>query len=129
MLSSVNRTGPTTTRRQVLWLALLGIAMIVLPLVGASQGETAAQPAAKEGRIYFWLDQRLASVQPDGKEFKWHSKRMVNSSGLPNVSHLGDLRISRDGQRVAFFMGAWRVGDDDKTDIEGKLRVLSLDKE
>jgi hypothetical protein len=86
-------------------------------------------PAAKEGRIYFWLDQRLASVQPDGKDFKWHSKVMVNSSGLPNVAHLGDLRISPDGRRVAFNMGAWRLGDDVKTDIDIKLRVLSLDKE
>jgi hypothetical protein len=83
----------------------------------------------KEGRIYFWLDQRLASVQPDGKDFKWHSKVMVNSSGLPNVSHLGNLRISPDGQRVAFFMGEVSVGDDDKTDMETKVRVLRLDKE
>jgi dipeptidyl aminopeptidase/acylaminoacyl peptidase len=88
-----------------------------------------AKPVVKEGRIYFWLDQRLASVQPDGKDRKWHSKRMVNSSGLPNVALLGNLRISPDGRHCAFIMGGTRVGEDDKTDIEVKLRVLGLDKE
>jgi RNA polymerase sigma factor (sigma-70 family) len=102
----------------------------VVFLGGNQVPKTAAQPAAKEGRIYFWLDQRLASVQPDGKDFKWHSKRMVNSSGLPNVAHLGDLRVSPDGQRVAFCMGGVRVKNDvDKTDTEVKMRVLTLDKE
>ena len=102
--------------------------MEYLPLVGASQEPTAAQLAAKEGRLYFWFDQRLASSQPDGKDFKWHSKVMVNSSGFPNVAYLGDLRISPDGRRVAFNMGAWRSGDDAKTDTAVKMRVLSLDK-
>ena len=129
MLPSVSRIRATTTNRQISLLALIAIIVIALPLIRASQAGTAEQPAAEQGRIYFWLDQRLASVQPDGKDFKWHSKQMVNSSGLPNVAHLGDLRVSPDGQRVAFKMGGMRIGDDDTTDMEVKMRVLSLDKE
>jgi len=129
MQSLVRLIRGTTTIRPIFLRAFLAFAVIAWPVFRPTPVRTAEQPAAMPGRIYFWLDQRLASIQPDGKDFKWHSKTMVNSSGLPNVARLGGLRISPDGRRVAFFMGGVGVGADDKTDLELKLRVLSLDKE
>jgi len=126
MMSTNPRRGATTIRRQLFWLALC-VAVIVLPLIGASPRGARAQPAAKEGRIYFWRDNRLASVQPDGKDLKWHSPGMVNSSGRPNV-HLRDLRVSPDSQAVTFAMAGYGVNRD-MTELGNKTRILRLDKE
>src|SRR6266545_683016 len=97
MLFTVTRPGATKTRRLFRCLALCGIAVMAFPLVGASRGGTEEQPADKEGRIYFWRDKRVASVLPDGKDLKWHSKVMLNAGGFPNVD-LGTLRVSPNGQ-------------------------------
>jgi WD40 repeat protein len=126
MSSTITRTGATTTHGWVFWPALWAMAAMVLSLVEALQG-TAAQPDGKEGRIYFWRDNRLASVQPDGKNLKWHSKEMVNSSGLPNV-RLSAVRVSPDCQAAAFPMAGYGVNDG-KTDTEARTRILKLDKQ
>jgi RNA polymerase sigma factor (sigma-70 family) len=82
----------------------------------------------KEGRIYFWRDKRLASVQPDGKDLKWHSKVIVNAGGFPNV-HLGHLRVSPDRRMVAFGMAGYSRNEDKTTDHKKTTRILRLDKE
>jgi Tol biopolymer transport system component len=133
MFSTVSRTAASTSPRDVLWPVLWGIVVTaLLPLVGPLQ-VSAEKPAVKEGRIYFWRDKRVASVQPDGKDLKWHSSVMKNAGGFPNV-FLGHPRVSPNGQAVAFPMAGYSVkfgnGTGEKTtDHEWKTRILTLDKE
>ena len=97
LLPLLGNSDAVLSRRDVLRLAGTGLAVGALPLLRSRRPATAQPPDVSPGRIVFIRNARLASIRPDGSEFKYLSPNDLKPEEFPNVSHL-----SPDGKRIAF---------------------------
>jgi Tol biopolymer transport system component len=126
MLPVLAMNAPHLRRRDLLRLAVLSGALLILPLIRLQDGATADEPAPKpkeERILYWWKEGRLATIRPDGKDIKW-----ITEAARPGYHPAAQgACLSPDGRRVAYGITKNPAPPPQDQDGTARLYIKDLD--